>query len=224
MRGYLNLFGRSPIAPIQSHMDQVARCVHMLLELFAALAENDYSKVDTLAQKISEGEHQADIIKNDIRNHLPKSLFLSIDRNNLLDILSMQDSIADIAEDIAVLVTLKPIVILQNFSEELMTFTHKNIEAFDEAHKIIIELNELSESSFGGLEAEKVRVLVDLVAFKEHEVDLMQRKLLTKLLALENEITFATFYLWQKIFQSLAAISDLSEKLANRVRMILEVQ
>lgn len=224
MRGYLNLFGRSPIAPIQSHMDQVARCVHMLPELFAALAEGAYSQVEELTKKISEGEHQADIIKNDIRNHLPKSLILSIDRNNLLDILSMQDSIADIAEDIAVLVTLKPLVILSDFSNELLAFMHKNIEAFDEAHKIIIELNELSESSFGGLEAEKVRALVDLVAFKEHEADLMQRKLLAKLLALEDEISFATFYLWQKIFQALAALSDLAEKLANRVRMILELQ
>lgn len=220
----LNLFGRSPFAPLQSHMDKVADCVHMLPELFRALEKKDYSTVQQIAERISHVEHQADIVKNDIRNHLPKSLFLPIDRSNLLDILAIQDSIADAAEDISVLVTLKPIMLLESFSADFHAFLVKNIEAFNAAQAIIKEIHELLETSFGGIEAQKVRDMVEDVAFKEHEADVIQRKLLRNLFQAENEMTYSTFDLWQRIFETLASVSNLSENLANRVRMTLEIK
>lgn len=218
----LNLFGRSPFAPLQSHMEKVSSCVHLLVPLFEALEKRDYATVDGISAQIADIEHQADITKNDIRNHLPKSLFLPIDRSHLLDILSTQDKVADIAEDIAVLVTLKPLEMLPAFKAEFKEFLMENIETFDATRLIIKEMHELLESSFGGTEAEKVRKMVDHVAFKEHEVDMIQLRLLKKFFKAENEMTYASFHLWQKIFEAVAAISNLSEVLAYRVRMTLE--
>lgn len=220
----LNLFGRSPFAPLQSHMEKVSSCVHMLPELFEAMEKKDYEKMEHVAEKISELEHDADLTKNDIRNHLPKSLFLPIDRTHLLTILSLQDNIADVAEDVAVLTTLKSIEILPSFKLDFHEFLIKNIETFDSVQLIIKEMHELLESSFGGIEAEKVRKMVAHVAFKEHEVDLIQRKLLRRLFASENEMTYTTFILWQRIFSALSSISNLSENLANRVRMTLDLK
>lgn len=218
----LNLFGRSPFMPLQLHMDKVSSCVHLLPELFDALEKQDYKLVQEIADKISEYEHQADLSKNDIRNHLPKGLYLAIDRSHLLDILSLQDSIADAAEDVAVLCTIKQLVLVDKLKFDFYDFLHKNVEAFDSAHLIIKEMHELVESSFGGVEAEKVKRMVDNVAFKEHEVDIKQRKLLKNLFASEDQMSYGTFDLWQRIFVSLAAISNLSENLAYRVRMTLE--
>lgn len=220
----LNLFGRSPFAPLASHMEEVAVCVNLLNELFDALNKKDYERLEQVAKKIGEQEHKADLTKNNIRNHLPKNLFLAIDRGQLLEILSLQDNIADQAEDIAVLATLKQIEVIPAFREEFQLFLVKNLETFNGARKIIKELHELLESSFGGIEAEKVRSMVDEVSFKEHEVDLIQRKLLKILFASEDKLSYSSFYLWQKIFQALGAISNLSENLANRIRMTLELK
>jgi uncharacterized protein len=220
----ISLFGRSPFAPLQSHMDKVGSCVHMLQALFRALELKDYLEVEKIGDKISELEHAADLTKNDIRNHLPRSLFLPIDRRQLLEILSLQDNIADSVEDIGVLVNLKPIELLDSFKEDFYIFLDLNIETYNEAEKIIKEMHELLETSFGGSEAEKVKIMVDHVAFKEHEVDLVQRRLLKKLFASESQMTYSSFHLWQKIFEALANISNLSEKLANRIRMTLELK
>ncbi len=220
----LNLFGRSPFAPLQSHMQKASACVHLLVDLFQALEKRDYAALEQIANHIGELEHQADITKNDIRIHLPKSLFLPIDRSHLFEILNIQDQIADKAEDIAVLVTIKPIELLPSFKAEFNDFLHKNIVAFDGALRIIKEMHELLESSFGGLEAEKVRSMVEDVCFKEHEVDLMQRQLLKKLFQAENEMSYTTFHLWQKICEAVAAISNLSENLALRIRLTLELK
>jgi len=220
----LNLFGRSPFAPLQTHMEKVASCVLMLPNLFAAMRKQDYAELERIASKISELEHHADLTKNDIRNHLPKSLFLPVDRSHLLDILTIQDRIADTTEDVAVLTTLKNLVILDLFKEDFEEFLNKNIEAFNGAQLIIKEINELLESSFGGVEAQKVRMMVEDVAYKEHQVDLIQRKLLKKIFSAENEMTYTTFDLWQSIFQAIASISNLSENLAYRVRMTLDLK
>lgn len=220
----LNLFGRSPFAPLKTHMEQVGKCVHLLPELFEALQNKNYQTVERVTEQICEMEHNADLTKNDIRNHLPKTLFLPIDRGHLLEILSTQDRIADAAEDVAVLTTLKPLVLLESFKADFQEFLKKNIEAFNEAQNIVKEIHELLESSFGGIEAQKVRVMVEAVAYKEHEADLIQRKLLKKLFQSENEMTYSSFDLWQRIFQGIASLSNLSENLANRVRMTLEIK
>lgn len=220
----LGLFGRSPFAPLQKHMDKVSECVHLLKNLFSAIQTKDYAEAEQIGAKISELEHQADITKNDIRNHLPKSLFLPVDRGQLLQILGIQDNIADSAEDVAVLISLKRIELLDNFKEEFTLFLDKNIETFEGARQIIKEMHDLLESSFGGIEAEKVCAMVDRVAFLEHEADIIQRRLLRKIFDAENEMPYTAFHVWQKILEAISAISNQSENLANRVRMMLELK
>lgn len=219
-----NLFGRSPFAPLESHMEKVASCVHLLDELFKALEKRDYEALELVAKQIGEIEHQAELTKRDIRNHLPKSLFLQIDRRQLLEILSTQDKIADKAKDISVLATIKPIEMLPSFINEFKDFLQKNISTFDSVLRITKEMHELVESSFGGVEAEKVCSLIEEVSMREHEVDVIQRELLKKLFNVENDMPYTTFYIWQKMCVALASISNLSESLAFRIRVTLELK
>ena len=41
---------------------------------------------------------------------------------------------------------------------------------------------------------------------------------------MDQELSQTAFHLWQKIFEAVGAISNLSEGLANRVRMTLELK
>jgi uncharacterized protein len=220
----LNLFARSPFAPLQTHMEKVSECVHLLDLLFLALKEKDYTRLQETATVISGVEHQADVMKSNIRNNLPSNLFLSIDRNTFLEILELQDSIADKVEDIGVLLTIKPIEMKDAFKEPFERFLAKNVQCFEESRKIIQELHELLESSFGGIEAEKVKEMCDEVAFLEHEADCIQRELLGCLYSAEESISYGVFGLWDKIFEATGAISNISEKLADCIRMTLDVK
>ncbi len=222
MRTIANLFGRSPFAPLQAHMGKVSICVKKVEELFAGPLKNNFQDVEHISKKICTLEHDADLTKNDIRNNLPKGLFLPVDRGHILEILGLQDDIADKAEDIGVLLTFDNILILDAFKDDFQEFLSKNVEAFHGAQKVMQELDELLESSFGGGEAEKVKRMIDQVAYCEHEADVMKRKLVKKIFTLQNEIPYSSFFLWMKVIDAVGALSDLSEKLANRVRMTLE--
>lgn len=218
------LFGKSPFAPLQLHMSKVAECVQQVEELFVALRTGDHERIQQLSQTISNAEQAADLAKDDIRNNLPKGVFLPVDKSTLLEILAIQDSIADRCEDIGVLLTLKKLKVKVPFKEDFEAFLQKNIETFGVARNIIQEVDELLATSFGGLEAQKVKTMVDEVAFKEHEADLLQRKLLKKLFSFEDDMPYGTFILWSKIFEAVGNLANLSEKLGHRVRTMLDVK
>lgn len=223
MLNIVKLFSRSPFAPLQKHMDKVSDTVELLPPLFSALQSQGYARVDALADQISEEEHAADLIKNDIRNHLPKSLFLSIDRQSLLEMISLQDSIADHAEDIAVLVTLKRPKFPPFIKELFPPFIQKHLDVFVGTREVMRELDELMEASFGGPEAEKVHQLVRKVSLAEHEADLVQRPLLQALLQEDTGLHYTDLIVWQGILRAFSTLANISEKLANRMRMTLEI-
>ena len=100
MRAILSLFAKSPFEPMKAHMEKAHECAKRIEPLFAAVLSKDQEAVKKIADEISRLESEADEIKHDIRNHLPKSLFLPIDRRDLLEILHIQDAIADIAQAI----------------------------------------------------------------------------------------------------------------------------
>lgn len=216
------LFGRSPFKPLVSHMDRVWNCVEKLKELLQAFSEGRHDDVARLADEISTTEHEADLTKNDIRNSLPKWTFLPVDRATLLEILALQDSIADEAEDVGVVLQYKKLEFVEDFRGDFQALAEKTIEAVSIAHNIISEMDNLLESSFGGAEAEKIKKMVDQVAYCEHETDLIQRRLLSRLFEKEKDLSYGEFFLWMRLFNETGSLADVSEKLANRVRMTLE--
>lgn len=224
MLNIARLFGKSPFAPLQSHMKKVALCVERLSDIFNALSKGDEEKIEKLVADLSRMEGEADLTKNDIRNHLPKSIFLPIDRAHFLEILSVQDSIADKAEDVGILLTLRPLENFRNFTEDLTGFFRKNELVFLNAKQIIEEIDELLESSFGGIEAEKVKALVEQTASKEDEADKMQQQLMKQLFTYGDPLNVPAFFLWMRLIEEIGAISHLAERLANRIRMILELK
>lgn len=217
------LFGKSPFAPLQTHMNKVANCIEKLTKIFECLAHGDLDKIERLVADLSSLEHEADLTKNDIRNHLPKSLFMPIDRSQFLEILSVQDSIADIAEDIGITFTLRRIDHLTEFQKDLSLFYNKSAEVFWNAKRIIEEIDELLESSFGGIEAEKVKSMVEETAYKEYEAFVLQRQLLKRLYTEGDSLSTPSFTHWLRIVEAVGHLAKQSERLANRIRMILEV-
>jgi uncharacterized protein len=222
MRNIMNVFGRSPFVPLQMHMEKVAECINYIPQVLDAHRRQEIETIQSLAKKISRLEHEADIIKHDIRNSLPRGLFMPVDRANLLHILDLQDSIANSAENIGVLLTFKQITSFNDFEIKFDDFVSKCLEAFMLAQSIIEQLDELLETGFGGVEAQTVRELVDMVAFKEHESDVAQGELLRELLAHEDTVSYGDFFLWTKIIRQIANIADRSENLAMAVRMTIE--
>ncbi|MBL1142501.1 MAG: TIGR00153 family protein [Proteobacteria bacterium] len=222
MRNIINVFGRSPFVPLQMHMEKVDECVEQIPVIIEAYRLGDSKKVDSIAEKISKLEHHADQIKHDIRNNLPRGMFMPVDRTKILKILSLQDGIANRAEDATVLLTFKQAKTFEGFDAAFDLFMSNCLETFQLARSIIDLLDELLETGFGGLEADRVNELIDKVALKEHEADLSQKELVRLLFAHEENISYGDFFLWTRVIQQISGIADRADKLAATIRNILE--
>lgn len=217
------LFGRSPFSNLLGHMKQVALCMEDLRPLMEAFWHQDRKAIDLIAARIGEKEHRADILKADIRNQMSKGMLLPVDRTHLQAILSIQDDLADKAEDIAVLISLRSIPTLEPLRSIMNSFLAKNLECFQVAFKVILEIPEVLESGFGGPESSRLRELARQCAFMEHEADVLQRAVLQELYAQEAHLTFLTFDFWSRLISEIGSIADLSENLADRTLVMTEV-
>jgi predicted phosphate transport protein (TIGR00153 family) len=218
------LFGRSPFGQMKQHMEHVAQCVKKMAEALTAVQSGRYDSLDELAEEASQLEHQADEVKNDIRNRLLKRVFMPIDRSEVLEILSLQDSLADTAEDVCRVLTFKRLPIPASVSKDFNEFIEHNLNAFQVAYSIVRQLDELIESGFGGMEAERIRGLASQTAFAEHQADMVQVKLLKMIYSMESELSFTEFHLWMRLTNVLSEISNLSEDLAERVLKTLSLK
>lgn len=215
------LFGKSPFEPLYKHMLKVNECVNLVKPLMEALLADDHNQVSEIAGKIFKAEHEADMVKKEIRNNLPKSIFLPVDRGDMLNFLREQDKIADSAEDLAVLITLRKMSVPEELRENLRILVEKVLLTCETAMKVSSEIKLLAETSFGGAEAEKVMETIEALKLDEFEADKAQMKLARKMFSIETKLDPVSIFMWMQIFRELGSLANHAENLGDHLRMML---
>ena len=215
------LFGKSPFEPLYQHMVKVKECVDLVRPLMDAVLQGETKKVKEIAKKIFKAEHYADMVKKDIRSQLPKSIFLPVARGDLLRFLKEQDHIADSAEDLAVLLTLRKTTVPEEMKEDLKDFVNKVLETYEMAMVVSSEIKLLAETSFGGAEAHKVTELIEQIKVKEWEADKAQMKTAKKLFSIEEKLDPISVVMWMNILKELGILANHAENAADQKRVML---
>lgn len=218
------LFSKAPFEYLMLHMERVMAALAKLHELFEGYVESDLDKIALLAREVSESEHEADLVKNDIRKSMPRNFIFPVDRSHFLEILAIQDNIADVAEEIAGLLSIKKIDMISEIAPDLMAYVNKNMEAAWDVKEIVFKFDQLLESSFGGPVADETKLKIDQTAYKEHESDLMRRNILHSLFKEAHHLSTPDFYLLTKLIENIGRIAHYSEKVALRIGMMLDLK
>ncbi len=221
MRSIFSMFAKSPFKPLASHIDKVRDCVDQIKPLFAAQLAEDYDQVQDISEKIIQMEYEADKIKNDIRDQLPQSMFLAVDKRDFGHLLSAQDDIADAIEDLAVILRIRQLANPDVLKEPLNDLVDHVVMSAHSACDLIHELENLLEASFGGVEAEKVEKAGHQLATYEWEADKKQFILAQKLFSLGDGILAADLLLWNEVNKKLGAVADKSEQIGKTLRIFL---
>ena len=161
----------SPFEGLNKHSDKVDECVVALKKCVYAYVKGDFEKADKYAELVSQIEHEADQIKANTRNHLPKFVFLSVSKSDFLHLLKESDSILDYAEDVAVLIAMKHTEVPPELGKGITDVMDKVYKTVKSHQHIMTHMNTLVEVSFGGKERDKVKrhikSLVGLVLLRE---------------------------------------------------------
>jgi hypothetical protein len=223
MRSILNLFGRSPFGPLQKHMTKVTECAARVPLLFDALYAGDEAAVARIAGELSQLENQADEIKNEIRAHLPKSLFLPVDRGDLLTLLGTADGIADFCEDLGILLTMRKLTVPDTLRDPLRLVVQRALATAAEADRLLDQLDELVEASFGGPEAKKVSEIIDNLGRLEHECDRAQWEFARAVFAIERDLSAGELWMFLKLGNTLGNLANAAENVGKRLQLMIHI-
>ena len=150
-----SIFVKSPFKALHNHMDKVVESVAPLENFFGFLFLEDFLNLEKIKDQIIEAEDAADSIKNEMRNHLPQNIFMPINRRDLLEILDMQDSIADVSQDIVVLLEQRKMKLNKGLHVDVIDFVKKSQQVCYSTKDLIHEFGYLIESGFGLNESKK---------------------------------------------------------------------
>jgi len=221
MRAIVQLFTKSPFGALQEHMTISGECVDQVRSMFEAMLAGDEEKLSSISKDISKIEHRADEIKNKIRDSLPRSIFLPVDRADLLTVLSEQDSIPDTVEDIAFLLSVRRTFIPSSWREPLLAYVDRCVETFQVASGVMDSLEGLLEVGLAGPEADGVLNKIDSVGQLEWEADKAQFEMLRLMFDMEDDLKPVDLFWWSKIFREVGDIANYSEKTVDRIRLML---
>jgi uncharacterized protein len=218
---FLNMFGPSPIRPLEEHMAKVHACVKLLEPFFVAVFAINWQKAGTLQHEIVRLENEADQMKRDLRLHLPKSLFMPVARGDLLELLNVQDRLANKARDIAGVVLGRKMLFHPSMTSQYLDFLKRCIDASCQADIAIHELDELLETSFSGSEVRVVAGMIAKLTQIEHDTDEMQVHLRRIMLGLEEQLPPIHVMFLYKIIEWTGELADGAHEVGDRLQVLL---
>lgn len=218
---FFKLFGQSPFRALQEHSNIVRDCVRVLPDLFSSLFEGETDASSKSIDRILDLESKADKIKNELRTHLPKNLLLPVDRRDLLEILDLQDTIADKSRETAAIFRERKMELPAALKEPFGELLARCLDACDQANAIINELDELIATGFRGRESDIVSAMIEELSRIETDAEQLKTDLARRLFSLESEMEPISVIIWHDIIKLIGGVADYSEKVGNRVRLLI---
>ena len=217
----IKLFGPSPVRPLQQHMAKVVECAQELLPLFEAVIARDLGAVDAAQEKIAMLENEADDLKKELRLNLPRTLFLPVERRDLLEVLTMQDKVANRAKDIAGLIRGRKMSLPDELGARYLDFVKRCIDACAQAQKAISELDELVETGFRGSEVELVQEIITELDRIEKDTDKIQVEVRTSLFDIERNLPPIDVMFLYRLIDWTGDLGDRAQRVGSRLQLML---
>lgn len=216
-----NIFGSSPVRPLEKHIGIAFRCAKQLNGFFAAAVKGDWTKVQAIRDEIERLEHEADDLKKKIRLGLPKSLFMPVPREDLLELLLVQDKIANRTRDVSGIVLGRKMQIPAEIAEQFLEFVDRNVDAAKQARKSVRELDELFTAGFRGAEVELVSGLIEELDQIETDTDDKQAALRSAVFAIEETLNPVDAVFMYQVIELTGEIADMAERVGRRLELLL---
>lgn len=216
-----NIFGSSPVMPLEKHVDIAYRCTRELMDFFEAAIANDWPKATEVRGEIESLEHEADDLKKQIRLHLPKSLFMPVPRQDLLELLLVQDKMANRAKDVSGLVLGRKMQIPAPIADKFLEFLQRCIDAAKQARKSVRELDELCTTGFRGAEVSLVSSMIEELDRIETDTDDLQAALRAELFAVEKDLDPVHVVFLYRVIELTGEIADMAERVGRRLEVLL---
>ncbi len=215
-----DVFSSSPLAHIERHAEACLDCVRMLRTYFEATQSGDWTLAEKVQGDIVRLESVADDLKMEVRMNLPRGLWMSVSRADLLDLVRVQDTMANETKDIAGLSLGRQLAFPKKLDKSLFKYIDTVTQTAEKAVDVVIATRDLSKSAFGARQVKLIGSKCAAVEKTERSSDKLQSKLRAKLRTHEEKISpIDAMFLYQLLSQ-IGEVADHAEKVSHRAQII----
>ena len=217
------ILGKSPISPLQAHMQTAHGAVSRLDALLAAAQAGDWKQAAAEQRQIAKQATEADRMKLALRMQMRKSLFMPVSRTDLLELLTSQDLIADDSEAFANLLVGRRMQVPDQVAAEFSDYVDEVIAVANVALDAVNELDEVFEVGFGPHEIDVVHQHLQTLMQREHAARKLEAKLRKRLYKLESQLDpIDAMFLYRQV-ERLDAIGRGCERIGNRLLILISI-
>lgn len=217
---FSSMFGRSPFQPLLAHIVKANECADQLLPFFEATLDNDWDKAAELRENVTRLEHDADTLKTELRLNLPNTMFLPVSRSDLLDLISVQDKIANKVRDITGIMLGRKMRVPDALVEPMRAYIQTSVACVAQARQALEELKDLLESGFGKNVSDVMQNMIRELHTLEHQADDQQVTIRRQLFALESQLPPVDVIFLYKIIDWVGELSDRAERVGSRLQIL----
>jgi predicted phosphate transport protein (TIGR00153 family) len=214
------IFGESPFKHLVEHARKVHECVLLLRPIADTIIAKDLVKLRDLQDAMSRTEYEADLIKDKIRESLPRRFFLPVQREDVLGFARQLDRMADDAEDFAVVSTFRALDIGEELRPGFLALVDKVVQVSECLLDVADDLAQLQRESFEGPEAERVQQKIQQVCKMEWETDKLSRNV-ARIYYSDPQVDPVVIILMEKLCSALTGIADHAENVGKNLRLMI---
>ena len=214
------VISNSPLALLERHVGVCVDCVERLPLYFAEAQANRWGRASDVREEICRFEGLADELKQDLRGNLPRGLWMSVSRADLLELVRVQDKMANGVKEVSGISLGRQLAFPAAMTSEVADFIDVVVQVSRVVVKIIGATRELSRSAFGTRQTNVILDFVSQVEADERRSDEMQAALRARLKEHEAELSAVDAIFLYQLLSAIGDIADNAEKVAHRAQII----
>jgi len=215
-----DVYRKSPFAGLLEHASKIHECNQTLHNAIELYCRGNFKEFEKRAKKVSELEAEADLIKANIRAHLPKFILMPVDKGDFLMLLREMDSILDYSEEAAVTLSYRNTSIPPAIKRDILAHMHKVIKTVKQTEDSIAMLRDILETSFGKKPRDELKKMIKKIHRYEWEADQIHHRVSKRIFQDDDIDPVSTFQLIL-VVDYIDNIADHAENAGDRLRAMV---
>jgi len=213
-----SLFYKSPFENLQKHADKVKECSQLFKEAMVCHMREGYEEFDLLTDQVAHLESEADAIKRNIRNHLPRGILMPVDKFQFLQYLREQDKVLDEVEEALFWLSFRPRGVPEEVAADINHLVDAVVPCIERLPELVTIATEFfrnrSEKQRG-----KMKSIIRDIRQREREADVLERELKFKIFGMIREALVV--YHLIRLVEIVGNIADHAENASDRMRAMI---
>lgn len=221
LRSILGMTARSPFKPLSDHAEKARLTAWKMSDAVKAYTDGDTARAEALYREISALEHEADGVKHNIRQNLPSSNIMPVDRTDVLSYLKAQDEVANSAETVAQIMAIKAVAMPPAVKDAILALNREVLKTVEEhvsaSNKIITVL----DTAFSPEKIQEAQDLIYKVDTQKHVVDVAKLAAMKEVYAHENVLSATDVVHLLNLVKEMGWVAEHAESSSNRLRLMI---